>query len=271
MSNIKTGKIIKCEDCGKQVYMPLNRIKKGSQFCSMRCYSAYRSGEWTVCPVCKKRVYRRRKGSTKYCSRACYYVTNAVRMHKMALARRQRIPVRCTECGTTWYRTKCMAKRLRCSKKCANAFVARTYRDASTKRLIEARKHVDHWSVNARKRKREVTLKAYSDGRLKKRIGENNNFWRGGIATLQNRMRASPKYKAWRKAVYERDKYHCQHCGENRNLHAHHIKEFSTHPKLRYVVSNGLTLCQGCHSKHHGRPIPNIGTVNKKVELTQAA
>lgn len=59
-----------------------------------------------------------------------------------------------------------------------------------------------------------------------------------------------PVYANWRKQVKERDGYCCQWpgCGRTQHLHAHHIKKWSTHPGLRFVVSNGITLCSRCHN-----------------------
>lgn len=55
---------------------------------------------------------------------------------------------------------------------------------------------------------------------------------------------------AWSAVVKERDK-NCVRCGSTYKLHAHHIKSFKDHPDLRYEVSNGETLCQKCHIRHH--------------------
>lgn len=70
--------------------------------------------------------------------------------------------------------------------------------------------------------------------------------------------RRSPEYKAWRDAVYRRDRYTCQSCGDARggNLQAHHIKSFAAHPELRFDVANGVTMCQDCHERVHLKPIP---------------
>lgn len=67
--------------------------------------------------------------------------------------------------------------------------------------------------------------------------------------------RRSYRYKKWITAVYERDNFTCQQCFSSGNIHAHHIKAWSSHPELRYDLSNGITLCQDCHQKIHGRKI----------------
>lgn len=70
----------------------------------------------------------------------------------------------------------------------------------------------------------------------------------GGVSTEEMRLRASPEYIQWRKAVYERDDFNCQECkARGGKLEAHHIKPFATHPELRFEVSNGITLCKSCH------------------------
>lgn len=68
----------------------------------------------------------------------------------------------------------------------------------------------------------------------------------------EGRDRNSNDYKLWRLAVYERDNYTCQECGERGGkLNAHHIKSWRKHPDLRFTVSNGITLCESCHKKKH--------------------
>lgn len=67
--------------------------------------------------------------------------------------------------------------------------------------------------------------------------------------------RRSARYAQWRKSVFERDNYRCQDCGARSScgnrveIQAHHLKEFSVHPELRYHVENGITLCRPCHIK----------------------
>lgn len=67
--------------------------------------------------------------------------------------------------------------------------------------------------------------------------------------------RRAAKLRAWSRLVMERDGFRCQTCGSNRRLHAHHLKAFADFPRLRYVVENGKTLCEDCHSAVHGKPL----------------
>jgi 5-methylcytosine-specific restriction endonuclease McrA len=64
------------------------------------------------------------------------------------------------------------------------------------------------------------------------------------------KIRFSPEYANWRKAVFERDNWTCQICEERGgNIQADHILPFSTHVEARFDVSNGRTLCIECHKK----------------------
>lgn len=77
---------------------------------------------------------------------------------------------------------------------------------------------------------------------------EKNPNWRGGIIPEQNALRQEHHYRNWREAVFKRDNYTCLFCDKRGvRLEPHHIKPFSQYPRLRFVVSNGITLCYDCH------------------------
>lgn len=93
---------------------------------------------------------------------------------------------------------------------------------------------------------------------VKKRVAEGkHNFYIDGRTPLNQKIRHSVDYKVWRDAVFNRDDYTCQECGDRSGkghavyIHAHHLKPFATFPELRFVVSNGLTLCDECHYDRH--------------------
>lgn len=68
--------------------------------------------------------------------------------------------------------------------------------------------------------------------------------------------RKTEEYKTWRADVFARDGFKCQVCGQVGGvLNAHHIKEFSKYPDLRYKVENGVTLCEECHKKLHRKKV----------------
>lgn len=72
--------------------------------------------------------------------------------------------------------------------------------------------------------------------------------WRSGGRSERKMAMNRDEYKQWRSAVFERDDFTCQICNvRGVELHADHIKPWSTHPELRFVVDNGRALCVPCH------------------------
>jgi len=58
----------------------------------------------------------------------------------------------------------------------------------------------------------------------------------------------SVAYKKWRIAVFQRDRYTCQLCGQKGGkLECHHIRPKYKVPDLILVIDNGCTLCMSCH------------------------
>ena len=82
-------------------------------------------------------------------------------------------------------------------------------------------------------------------------MGKNS---KGGISPKNKRIRNSIEMRLWREAVFARDGWTCQECGQwGGYLNAHHIKPFSKFPELRTAIENGITLCKNCHIKKHLR------------------
>jgi 5-methylcytosine-specific restriction endonuclease McrA len=95
--------------------------------------------------------------------------------------------------------------------------------------------------------------------------GENHHKWIKDRSKVKT-GRYSNSYRfgsvqSWRKDVFERDDYTCQHCFQKGGkLNAHHIKPWAKFPELRYDIHNGLTLCVICHRIEH----KNHGSTNSK-------
>lgn len=96
--------------------------------------------------------------------------------------------------------------------------------------------------------------------------GKNNPMWKGGITPLGLAIRSSITYKLWREAIFIRDSFQCQDCGDiGVILHAHHVYPFEKILKELNITSveqaiqteafweifYGITLCEKCHKKRH--------------------
>lgn len=85
-------------------------------------------------------------------------------------------------------------------------------------------------------------------------------FKKGNIPATRKEIngRRSLKAKEWHDKVLKRDKYICQKCFINiGKLHAHHIKNWNDYPELRFELNNGITLCNPCHARLHGKEMCN--------------
>lgn len=98
-------------------------------------------------------------------------------------------------------------------------------------------------------------VKPYIDGNYKPiEKGDRHWNWQNGKSKESAIIRQSSESKKWRKLVFEKDNYTCQKCfKKSEKLHAHHKKEFAKYPKLRFELSNGITLCIDCHRFIHSK------------------
>jgi len=85
-----------------------------------------------------------------------------------------------------------------------------------------------------------------------KMMGKDNPAWKGGITPQNRKIRASVEMRLWREAVFARDNYTCQKYGiKGGKLVAHHIKNFTQFPELRFAIDNGITLSKKAHIEFH--------------------
>lgn len=73
----------------------------------------------------------------------------------------------------------------------------------------------------------------------------------GRLACDSSEARKSTLAMTWKISVYKRDKFTCQQCGSKEHIQAHHIQSWKDNPRLRFDISNGVTLCTECHAKEH--------------------
>lgn len=83
-----------------------------------------------------------------------------------------------------------------------------------------------------------------------KHMSPDTEYKRNPETSERDYVRNSSDYSKWRKRVFDRDSYTCQHCGQvGGKLQADHIKTFYLYPELRLDIDNGRTLCEDCHKK----------------------
>lgn len=106
--------------------------------------------------------------------------------------------------------------------------------------------------------RKSITHRKKMSESAKRRTGELNSNWKGGVMKL-NALVRSHGYTLRRKSVLERDNYECQHCGIDIDLHVHHILQIRDYPDLANDISNCMTLCGKCHRAIH---FPNKNQAN---------
>lgn len=202
-----------------------------------------------ICQKCKtefKVFYHRIKdGRGKFCSRECYNIGRRCnKIKKICLICSKKIEI---------YPSAKQNKGKFCSKKCYGIWQSKNilgknhaqWKGGKVKKTcIVCGKSFKLFPNIARKGKfcsRKCMGKWYSENKS----GENSYNWKGGLT----QERRNNKYKLWRKKVFERDSYTCLICGKvGGHLNAHHIKNWVSHTELRYVIDNGMTMCQDCHN-----------------------
>lgn len=88
----------------------------------------------------------------------------------------------------------------------------------------------------------------------KQRFGDENPNYKHNLSNTERyKKRLFRGYGLWREQVYERDNYTCQCCNKpsNGDIEAHHKDGYSWCIERRMDVSNGVTLCKGCHAGFH--------------------
>lgn len=115
--------------------------------------------------------------------------------------------------------------------------------------------HITLLSEESRKKISQAVKKLWQDPEYIKKHseaqrGEKGSNWRGGVTPINKTIRKSIEFRRWREAVFTRDNWTCQECGEKGGiLHPDHIKQFAYYPELRFSIDNGRTLCKDCHMK----------------------
>ncbi len=87
------------------------------------------------------------------------------------------------------------------------------------------------------------------------RTGKRNPNYKDGSCPERQLLYIKKFARKFLQSVYRRDNFHCVRCGAPntgpRSIHAHHIRPWAGNPKLRFELTNVITLCRKCHSWIH--------------------
>jgi len=176
-------------------------------------------------------------------------------------AKRERIFLKCQNCGTEFLQKTPWREEKYCSKKCWAT------RGGDRPRCKTCGVEIPKWriycSIECRNKgsigskRSEETKRKMSEA---KKGFVPKNAWKSGPAHFRwnpNREEVNPRWRAeyqqWRKAVFERDNYTCVLCGATKEdgviLDADHIVQFSKCKDSRFEIDNGRVLCRSCHMK----------------------
>ena len=156
-----------------------------------------------------------------------------------------------------------------CSKKCMNNNLSKILfgknnpfygkKHTEETKQINREKHkgkIGYWTGKKRppiSNETRIKLKASNKNATPPHfLREKSSNWKGGITPINKRIRNSLKFIIWRNKVFKRDCWTCQKCYYiSRKLQAHHLYNFSQYKSKRFIIKNGITLCNNCHFDFH--------------------
>jgi len=195
-----------------------------------------------------------------------------------------KVVVKCANCGKEIYRMPCHIKkhiRLFCNMTCysewrkqnlkgeANSFYGKHHSKETKEKISsinKARNYSGENNPNYGNHYSKETRQRISETHKGLLAGDKNPAWKGGRTSLSLAIRNSVTYDLWRKAVFHKDKWQCQDCGQiGRKLHVHHLYSFAHllddfnivskrqafKIKELWDINNGITLCKKCHKARH--------------------
>jgi hypothetical protein len=215
---------------------------------------------------CSFTTYNYLKDKQKYCSRKCFFLDSKIRFSgkgnpfygkkhtektKLAISKANKGNITWNT-GKKWPEMRGNNNPMRRPDVLAKFIGKSNLTEDGRQRLSESKKG----NNNPAKRKevREKISKTLIGRPQPWNSGEKCHFWKGGLSKQNDVIKSSLAFNQFRRIVYLRDNYKCRKCNkEGGKLNVHHIKNFASHPQLRTIPINGITLCLHCHRKFHNK------------------
>jgi endogenous inhibitor of DNA gyrase (YacG/DUF329 family) len=267
--------VVVCEVCGTSINRKPSEIGKRI-FCSKKCFykklssdktlnGRYAGGKAAPCFMCGKEVYRTPSqlllaNNRYFCSQRCageWRSENLIGEKASNFKNKLKTNV-CPICKKPFTTYSKMV--VCCSIKCSA--IAKhnksTAKCISCKKIFERPKSYFKWHKERGNKRFFCSRKCFGNYK----IGENNHNWISDRSKLKDPMKSlrwSNSMKMWRKAVFKRDNYTCQMCGDRSRkghpvtINAHHIIAIKQRKRTATEISNGITLCEACHKKTYAK------------------
>lgn len=204
-----------------------------------------RGSQIVSCSMCGKETRKSnsslRAHKNHFCSKQCSSNWNSVHPVKPKTGRFQK----CIVCGKSmWVIPVYFETRRYCSYKCK--YIGGMKQEIRKCEVCgkDISKPASTWKWHALRKHKKIfcSVKCQALGYR----GRNNPQFK---EIKKDRRRPDANFREWRIKVYSRDDYTCAWCGKRgTNLNPHHIVKWKDSEHLRFVVENGITLCEKCHS-----------------------
>jgi hypothetical protein len=232
-----------CITCGKTYFVLPYRDKK-TKYCSFACGAKKRIAGWLkgTKGIAKPNSGSFKKGMVSWNKgNKGIHLSPKTEFKKGLIPWNKKTPIEksCPKCGKIFYVKPSLNRVTYCSQRCVRLGTHTSEKQKNAVRLA------------ALGNKYCLGREPWNKGKPFLAIqGEKNHMWNGGSSKFYQSHYNNAEYRNWRRSVFIRDKFTCQHCGvRHTNINAHHIKSYTYYPEFRYDIKNGLTLCGQCHSK----------------------
>jgi hypothetical protein len=218
----------KCENCGNTFIRDFE--DPDASCCSLECkYELSREREFVNCDNCNDNIELRPSEITEnnFCSRDCY----------SEFRKGEKVSLVCEFCQDEFISLKSKASdRKTCSNECKYKL-----REQNAKVTVTC----GECGSNIERRKHRASGNNYCDHNCYSKSKETDNTnWHNTSAHREWSKRVKLKYDE------------CVDCGRSDNLQAHHIIPVEIAPQKANDISNGVALCENCHSSKHP-DVPN--------------